>query len=185
MFDGALLGVGIALVVPAVYFLARRVYLYNRTYIVPPRHVMLVENDGVLRTLPPGRHVLAWNDRVRRCYLTWDERWWSRGYIDKNAFPLNEIMVKMPSFEICKDGKYNGVYVDFTFTIDETHPEIFALKDARGDPMDILMDRVKNTVCAEIAASSEYPNALKPGGSVLRALENEFGVHIPYFYVNF
>ena len=183
MIDGAFLALGAFFAFYTACFLAWRVYLYTRTYVVPSRHVMLVENDGVLRTLPSGRHVLAWNDRVRRCYLTWSSREWADN-IDGNTFPLNEIMVKMLSFRVFKGDKLWYAFVDFTFTIDEAHPEIFALKDACGQPMKILLDRIEKTVCAASAASSGHESVLKPGSSALRALETEFGVHIPYFHVD-
>lgn len=45
-----------------MYYLLRKIVLHNLTHVVPPRSVMLVENDGVLRTLPSGRYVLNWNE---------------------------------------------------------------------------------------------------------------------------
>lgn len=185
MIDGAFLALGAFFAFYPACFLAWKVYLYTRTYVVPPRHVMLVENDGVLRTLPSGRHVLAWNDRVRKCDLSWSSRVWSNDSIHEDSFPLNEIMVKMSSFRVFKGDKLWYAFVDFTFTIDETHPEIFALKDACDRPLQILLDRIEKTVCAASAASSGCESALKPGSSALRALETEFGVHIPYFHVEY
>lgn len=185
MVDGVFLALGSFSAFYTACFLAWKVYRYTRTYVVPPRHVMLVENDGVLRTLPSGRHVLAWNDRVRKCDLSWSSRWWSNDSIHKDSFPLNEIMVNMSSFRVFKGDKLWYAFVDFTFTIDETHPEIFALKDACGQPLHILLDRIEKTVCATSAASSGYESALKPGSRALRALETEFGVHIPYFHVEY
>lgn len=185
MVDGVFLALGSFSAFYTACFLAWKVYRYTRTYVVPPRHVMLVENDGVLRTLPSGRHVLAWNDRVRKCDLSWSSRWWSNDSIHKDSFPLNEIMVNMSSFQLFKGDKLWYAFVDFTFTIDETHPEIFALKDACGQPLQILLDRIEKTVCATSAASSGYESALKPGSRALRALETEFGVHIPYFHVEY
>lgn len=58
-----------ATVLFAIYFLARKIVLYNMTHVVPLRRVMLVENNGVLRALPSGRHVLGWNDKIHRCYM--------------------------------------------------------------------------------------------------------------------
>lgn len=80
----------------------------------------------------------------------------------------------MPPFAVAQ----TTVRVDFTFAIDGEHPEIFAFKDAQGDPVKILTNRIRKLVGA-----TAVPSSLVPGCDQLRALETEFGVRIPYFYV--
>jgi len=164
MFEEVLIMACAATVLFAIYFLARKIVLYNMTHVVPLRRVMLVENNGVLRALPSGRHVLGWNDKIHRCYMKISDGLFPN-VIAGESFPLNEIMIRTAD-------------VDFTVVIDEAHPEIFAFKDAGGRSMEILIDRIKKMVRETTPASS-----LVPGCDHLRALENEFGVHIPYFYV--
>ncbi len=174
IINGGIIALGVLAWLGMLYYLVRKTVRDVLTCVVPPRSVMLVESDGVLRMLPFGRHMLNWNDKIHRCYLKLPDDRAGFSVISRSSFPLDEITIRMPSFAVAQ----TTVRVDFAFAIDGEHPEIFVFKDAQGDPVKILTDRIQKLVAATAA-----PSSLVPGCDQLRALETEFGVRIPYFYV--
>ena len=178
IINGGVAALGALGVLVMMYYLLRKIVLDGLTHIVPPRSVMLVENDGVLRTLHSGRYMLNWNDKIHRCYLKLSPDMFP-ATIARDSFPLDGITIQTHRFTFVREEQKMGGYVDFTFAIDGEHPEIFVFKDAQGEPVKILIGRIQKLVAATAA-----PSSLVPGCDQLRALETEFGVHISYFYTN-